>query len=408
MTPDPTALPPAPAPAGAIAPDDLPPWPQHDHTERAALDRVLAQGQWWRAAGTENEDFEREFAAYNGAPYALAVTNGTAALELALRLHGIGRGDEVVVPAFTFISTSLAVQNVGATPVPADVDPATWCLTADAVRAALTPATRAIIPVHMAGHLVDMGSLADLAAEHGLAIVQDAAHAQGAVWDGTPVGAFPTVACYSFQNGKLMTAGEGGALTLPDEKTYEQAYLMHTCGRPRGDLTYQHMTAGSNYRVSEFTAAILRAQLARLAEHTRIREQRAAQLDELLADVPGVRVQARDPRLEVDPHYMYLLALDPAAGRAARDTLVEELTAAGVPACVNFPPVYRTRSFQAGPVPSTPAPELARRCAVSEDLGEHGLWIHHRVLLARPHVVERVAEVIAALVARVGPGAATR
>ncbi|MEV6127444.1 DegT/DnrJ/EryC1/StrS family aminotransferase [Streptomyces violaceusniger] len=406
MTLDPTAAPPA--PVRRIDPDDLPPWPQHDHTERVALDRVLAQGQWWRAAGTENEDFEREFAAYNGAPRALAVTNGTAALELALRLHGIGPGDEVVVPAFTFISTSLAVQNVGAIPVPADVDPETYCLTPEAVRAALTPATRAVIPVHMAGHLADMHGLGDLAAQHGLALIQDAAHAQGGVWDGTPVGAFPTVACYSFQNGKLMTAGEGGALTLPDEKTYEQAYLMHTCGRPRGDTTYQHMTGGSNYRVSEFTAAILRAQLARLAGQTRIREQRAALLDALLADVPGLRLQARDPRMDVNPHYMYLVALDPSAGRAGRDALVEGLKAAGVPACVNFPPVYRTASFQAGPVPTTPVPELAERCAVAEDLGAHGLWIHHRVLLAGPQVVERVATVVAALAARAGDAVVTR
>ncbi|WP_051710806.1 DegT/DnrJ/EryC1/StrS family aminotransferase [Streptomyces sp. NRRL S-350] len=388
-------------PVRPIDPADLPAWPQHDHTEREALERVLAHGQWWRAAGTENDDFEREFAAYNGAPYALAVTNGTVALELALRLHGIGPGDEVVVPAFTFISTSLAVQNVGATPVPADVDPETYCLTPEAVRAVLTPATRAVIPVHIAGHLADMPALAALAAERDLVVIQDAAHAQGGVWQGTKVGEFPSVACYSFQNGKLMTAGEGGALTLPDEKTYEQAYLMHTCGRPRGDTTYQHVTGGSNSRVSEFTAALLRAQLARLAEHTRIREERATLLDGLLKDAPGLRVQARDLRMDVNPHYMYLVALDPAAGRAARDRLVEELKAAGVPACVNFPPVYRPASFRAGPVPATSVAELAERCPVSEDLGAHGLWIHHRVLLAEPRVVERVAEVVTTLAERV-------
>lgn len=394
------------APVIPIDPADLPAWPHHDGTERAALERVMEQGQWWRVAGTENEDFEREFAAYNGAPHALAVTNGTVALELALRMHGIGRGDEVVVPAFTFISTSMAVQNVGAIPVPADVDPQTYCLTPEAVRAVLTPATRAVIPVHMAGHLADMPAIAALAAERDVILIQDAAHAQGAVWSGTKIGAFPTVACYSFQNGKLMTAGEGGALTLPDEKTYERAYLMHTCGRPRGDITYQHVTAGTNARVSEFTAAILRAQLARLAGHTRIREQRAAQLDSLLAGVAGLRVQARDPRMDVNPHYMYLLALEPAAGRPARDALVEEMKAAGIPACVNFPPVYRTVSFHAGPVPAARVEELAERCAVAEDLGAHGLWIHHRVMLAEPHVVERVAKVIVTLAERVRDTAA--
>ncbi|MFY9806444.1 MAG: DegT/DnrJ/EryC1/StrS family aminotransferase [Pseudonocardiaceae bacterium] len=385
-------------PVDRIDSADLPAWPQFDGTERTALQRALDQGQWWRVSGREVEEFEREFAAYNGAPYALAVTNGTAALELAMRVHGIGPGDEVVVPAFTFISTSLAVQNVGATPVPADVDARHHCLTPEAVRAVLTERTRAIMPVHMAGHTADLTGLQRLAQSRDVALIQDAAHAPGAVRDGALVGSHPSMACYSFQNGKLMTAGEGGALTFPDEQSYERGYLMHTCGRPRDDLTYQHITGGSNYRVTEFTAAVLRAQLARLACHTRIREQRAALLDELLAGVAGLTVQTRDIQVEVNPHYMYLLMLDEGCGMAGRNQLVERLKAAGIPACVNFPPVYRTAGYWCGPVPETALDELAARCHNSEAIGARGLWLHHRVLLAEPETVERIARVITDLV----------
>ncbi len=389
-------------PVPKIEPGKLPSWPQYDDTERTALSRALDQGQWWRVGGQEVELFEAEFARYQGAPYALAVNSGTAALELALRINGIGPGDEVIVPAFTFISTSLAVQNVGATPVPADVDPRNYCLTPEAVVAAMTGRTRALIPVHMAGHVADLPGLSRVAAEHGLVLIQDAAHAQGAVRDGALIGAHPTVACYSFQNGKLMTAGEGGALTFPDEESYERAYLMHTCGRPRGDVRYNHTTGGSNNRITEFTGAVLRAQLARLAAQTVIRERRAGLLDELLDGVPGLSVQARDPEMAVNPHYMYLLTL---ADGLDRDRLVTDLMAAGIPACVNFPPVYRTPGFRHGPVPSTSEAELAERCAVSERVGAHGLWIHHRVLLAEPDVIEEVAGVLTAVLERLPAGA---
>lgn len=382
---------------------DLPSWPQYDDAEAQALLRALGQGQWWRMTGQEVRQFEEEFAAYNGASWALAVTNGTAALELALRVHGIGPGDEVVVPAFTFISTALAVQNVGATPVPADVDQAHLCLDPASVEQAITERTRAVIPVHLAGHVADMDALEALAAAHGLLVVQDAAHAQGAVRAGRPVGAHPSIACYSFQNGKLMTCGEGGALTFPTEELYERAFLMHSCGRPRDDVVYQHLTRGSNYRMNEFSAAVLRAQLGRLAAQTEVRQARAAQLDDLLAEVPGLGVQRCDSAMGRNPRYMYLLELSPAHRREDRDRLVEQLKSSGVPACVNFPPVYRTATYQAGPVPAVSAAELAERCPVSERVGELGLWIHHRVLLAGPAALERVAAVIAHAVGGLPP-----
>ncbi|MEV1156016.1 DegT/DnrJ/EryC1/StrS family aminotransferase [Micromonospora chokoriensis] len=386
--------------------DALPAWPCHDENERIALLRALDQGQWWRAGGSEVSEFEREFATANDAPYALAVNSGTAAIELALRVHGIGPGDEVIVPAFTFVSTSLAVQNVGAVPVPVDVDPGHQCLTPDTVKAAATPRTRAVIPVHMAGHVADLDSLQMVADSLGAVLIQDAAHAQGARRDGKGVGGHPSLACYSFQNGKLMTAGEGGALTFPDEETYERGYLLHSCGRPRGDTRYQHVTGGVNARMNEFSGAVLRAQLSRLPAQTRVRAARAALLDGLLAEAPGLILQQREAAVTVNANYMYLLRLDEQRFTSAdRDRLVTLLRARNVPAFITFPPVYRTDGFWQGRTEGISVTELAERCPVSERIGDLGLWLHHRTLLAEPAVVRRLAEVVAGSAAEVGRGA---
>lgn len=383
-------------PSGAI-----PAWPQYDDRERAALGRALDQGQWWRLGGQEVELFETEFAEANGAPHALGVVNGTTALELALRIHGIGPGDEVVVPAFTFISTSLAVQNVGATPMPTDVDPHSMCMLAKDVERVLTSRTKAVIPVHMAGHVSDMKPIEALADAYGLVVIQDAAHAPLASRDGRLTGAGSSVACHSFQNGKLMTAGEGGALTLPSEELFERAYLMHTCGRPRGDVTYQHVTPGGNYRMNEFSAAILRTQLQRLRRDLPTRFERATQLNGIVDKISGISRQVVADTIDVNPYYMYLLTLDESFTRQQRDHLVDLLKKAGLAACVGFPPVYRTAAFQSGPTPDLDVDELARKCPVSEAIGARGLWLAHKTLLAEPITIELIGELLGDLVGRI-------
>lgn len=193
---------------------ELPAWPQYSDEERNGLIRALEQGQWWRMGGSEVDSFEREFGDYHGADYTLAVTNGTHALELALQVLGVGPGTEVIVPAFTFISSSQAAQRLGAVAVPVDVDLNTYCIDPAAAAAAVTSRTKAIMPVHMAGQISDMDALAKLSADTGVPLLQDAAHAHGAQWQGRKVGELGSVAAFSFQNGKLMTPGEGGAVTF--------------------------------------------------------------------------------------------------------------------------------------------------------------------------------------------------
>lgn len=377
---------------------ELPAWPQYSDSERTGLIRALEQGQWWRIGGSEVDSFEQEFAQYHGSEHALAVTNGTHALELALEVLGVGPGTEVVVPAFTFISSSQAAQRLGATAVPVDVNPQTLNIDPDAAAAAITPRTRAIMPVHMAGLVADIDALNKIAADSGVSIVQDAAHAHGARWRGKRIGELGSVAAFSFQNGKLMTAGEGGAVLFPDAGLYEEGFVRHSCGRPRTDRGYFHRTSGSNFRLNEFSASVLRAQLERLDGQIETREQRWPLLRSLLAEIPGVVPQADDERADRNPHYMALFRL-PGIGEERRNLLVDQLVARGLPAFVAFRAVYRTAAFWETGAPDESVDDLARRCPNSEEITADTVWLHHRTLLAPEADIERVAAIVAETVA---------
>lgn len=373
---------------------EFPTWPQFDDSERTGLLRALEQGQWWRVGGSEVDTFEQEFAEYHGSPHALAVTNGTHALEVALQVLGVGPGTEVIVPAFTFISSSQAAQRLGAVAVPVDVDLDTYCIDPAAVEAAITPRTRAIMPVHMAGHFADMDALEKLAADAGVDLIQDAAHAHGAQWQGKKVGELGSVAAFSFQNGKLMTAGEGGAVLFPNAEQYDLGFLRHSCGRPRTDRKYYHKTSGSNFRLNEFSASVLRAQLARLGGQIDTREERWALLSGLLAEIPGVIPQSRDERNDRNPHYMAMFRV-PELGEERRNALVDALIERGLPAFVGFRAVYRSDGFWETGAPDLSVDDLARLCPNSEALTRDSIWLHHRTLLGTEQQMHDIATVLA-------------
>ncbi|UJW29885.1 DegT/DnrJ/EryC1/StrS family aminotransferase [Saccharothrix sp. AJ9571] len=378
---------------------EFPSWPQYGDEERTALHRALDQGQWWRIGGNEVDTFEREFADHHGAEYALAVTTGTHALELALQVLGVTPGSEVIVPAFTFISSSQAAQRLGAVAVPVDVDPGTYNLDVAATAAAITSKTSAIMPVHMAGLVADMDALAKLSADSGVPLLQDAAHAHGALWRGKRVGELGSVAAFSFQNGKLMTAGEGGAVLFGDAELYETGFVRHSCGRPREDRGYFHRTSGSNFRMNEFSAAVLRAQLGRLEDQITVRAQRFPMLTGLLAQIDGVEPQAADDRCDRNPHYMAMFRL-PGVTEHRRAEIVDELIARGLPAFVGFRAIYRTNAFWEAGAPDESAEEIARRCPNAEALTTDCVWLHHRMLLGSEEQMHTAASIVADVVGR--------
>ncbi|MFI9345009.1 DegT/DnrJ/EryC1/StrS family aminotransferase [Streptomyces sp. NPDC052773] len=373
---------------------NFPVWPQYGDEERVGLIRALEQGQWWRMGGSEVDTFEEEFGAYHGTPHALAVTNGTHALELALQVLGVGPGTEVIVPAFTFISSSQAAQRLGAVAVPVDIDPGTFNIDPTAAANAITPRTAAIMPVHMAGQICDMDALAKLSADSGVPLIQDAAHAHGAEWDGRKVGELGAVAAFSFQNGKLMTAGEGGLVTFEDAEQRETAFLRHSCGRPSTDRLYYHKTSGSNFRMNEFSASVLRAQLARLGGQIDTRERNWPVLSRLLGEIDGVQPQVIDERVTRNPHYMAMFRM-PGMSAERRNELVDALIERGLPAFAAFRAIYRSDGFWEYAAPEESLESIAARCPNTEAVYADTIWLHHRTLLAEEEQMHVIADIVA-------------
>src|SRR5215212_8386075 len=267
-----------------------PTWPIHDESEESQLLEVLRSGEWWY--GEKVRQFEREFADFQGAAYGVTCTNGTTAIEMGLRALGVVGGDEVIVPPYTFIATASAVVTVGAVPVFADIDPETLCLDPlDAARK-ISPRTRAIIPVHVGGRIADMARINELAKTHNLAVLEDAAHAWGSQSEGRGAGTLGRCGTFSFQVSKNLTAGEGGILVTDDKELADLCRSFSHCGRTEGSEWYDHSNLGSNLRITEFQAALLLAQLARLEDHVARRERNAALLDEALADISAIRLLA--------------------------------------------------------------------------------------------------------------------
>lgn len=321
-------------------------WPYATNRELQLIEEVVKSGKWWRMNGSKVEEFEKKFAEMHNAKFCLGVTNGTHAIELAIAALGIGAGDEVIVPAFTFISTATAPIYCNAKPVPVDVDPGTLCIDPEAFEKAITTRTKAVIPVHIAGHACDMDAICSIAKKHGIRVIEDASHAHGAEWGGKRIGTFGDIATFSFQNGKLVTCGEGGAILTNDKDLYEKAYLIHGVGRPLGDRTYAHVVLGSNYRMNEFQAAILIAQLERLEDFNVLREKNAAILDKLLSDVPGITPQSRNTKANLNTHYMYMFYYDSKAFNGlSRMDFVDYMIAEGIPAFVAYPSVCDTEFY---------------------------------------------------------------
>lgn len=374
----------------------FPDWPQYDEQEEKLLIDVLNNRQWWRMSGTMIKQFEEKFAKHHHTDYALAVTNGTHAIELALMALEVKPGDEVIVPAFTFISTVLPVMKLGAIPVVVDVDPDTFCIDPLKVREALSPRTVGVIPVHMAGHMCDMDSLLEITKEHQLFIVEDACHAHGGEWKNRRAGSIGDCGVYSFQAFKLMTAGEGGALVSNSKELYEKAFLYHNVGRPEGDKSYRHLVLGSNYRLSEFQAAVLLPQIHRLDEQNQIRERNAKALDREMSRIEGIKPQGRREECNIHTHYMYMFYYDSKAfGGLSRAEFTEKLNRAGIPAYIAYSQIHETIAFK-NYLNSLGSYRFANdlHCPVSQKISEEVVWIHHRALLGDEMTAIGIAKTI--------------
>lgn len=324
-----------------------PRWPVYDETEERALLEVLHSDQWWYVGGTHGVALEQEFAAFQDAKYGVACTNGTAALEIALRALGVGCGDEVIVPPYTFIATASAVLSVSATPIFVDIQGDTLNIDPERIETAITPRTKAIIPVHMAGRPADMDGILAIARKHNLFVVEDAAQAHAAAWRGTKVGALGDLGTFSLQASKNLNAGEGGLIVSNDEKIADAAWSVMNVGRVRSGRWYEHRVLGSNFRMSEFQAAIARAQLKRLPEQTARRTENADYLYKQMQGMPGVTLLSTDPRITTHANHIIVFRYGKEAfgGRSYPD-FVAALRAEGIPCSTGYVPLYKEAVFE--------------------------------------------------------------
>jgi dTDP-4-amino-4,6-dideoxygalactose transaminase len=324
----------------------FPKWPVYGKEEEDALLRALRSGKWGKVDGVEVKAFERRFADYCGAKHGIGVVNGTVSLRIALLAAGIEPGDEVIIPPYTFFATASAVVEANATPVFVDVDRETFNIDLSAIEAAITPRTRAIIPVHLGGLPCDMDAIMAIAQRHGLVVIEDAAHAHGSEYKGRKVGAIGHMGSFSFQSSKNMSSGEGGIIVTNDERLADRCRSIHNCGRVAGGAWYEHHVISANYRLGEFAGAVLNCQLARLDEQTATRDANGRYLDKLLAMIPGTTPQKRTEHTTRHAHHLYALRYDAGVFGFPRNRLLEALVAEGIPATGGYGlPLHRQPMF---------------------------------------------------------------
>lgn len=318
------------------------PWPSFTEEEASAVHQVLLSNKVNYWTGQECREFEKEFAAWAGTQYAIALSNGTLALDVALKALGVGAGDDVIVTPRTFLASASTVVTAGANPVFADVDLNSQNITAETIRAVLTPNTKAIIVVHLAGMPADMDPIMQLAAEHQLYVIEDCAQAHGARYKGRSVGSIGHVGAWSFCQDKIMTTGgEGGMVTCNDEQLWSTMWSYKDHGKsfeavyqrqhPPG-FRWVHDSFGTNWRMLEMQAVIGRIQLRRMAQWTEQRRQHAAMLDEAAADMPVVRrVQVAADCVHAEYKHYFFVNPEYLKAGWTRDRIIEEINARGVP-----------------------------------------------------------------------------
>lgn len=372
----------------------FPSWPVHDEREERLLLEVLRSGKWGELSGDKVTTFAARFAAYQGAAYGICVPNGTMALQLGLKALGVGPDDEVITTPYTFVATASAALLLGARPVFADVRSDTCNLDPDRLAAAITPRTKAIVPVHIGGQPADMDGVMSVANAHGLRVLEDACQAWGAEWKGTRVGAIGDLGCFSFQAGKNINAGEGGIVVTNDPELAEICWSLHNVGRVRGGEWYQHELLGWNFRMTEWQGAVLLAQLDRLPEQETIRERSARYLDDALPTINGIRSVGVDRRVTRHAHHLYPVRYDPAAfGGRTRDVFLHALRAEGI-TCVS-----------AGYVPLTSSPAIHRAiaerfgreslaqldtCPIADEVARDVFWLSQTALLADQETLDDI------------------
>ena len=352
----------------------------------------------WSFYGQEELKFASDFARYHDAAFGTFMVNGTVTLECALSALGIGPGDEVIVPSWTWMATGMAAVHVGATPVFADGEKDTFCLDPEAFEAAITPRTRAVIPVHLFGSTADLDRIVAIARRHDIKVIEDCAHAHGGKWNGKGVGSFGDIGSFSFQQSKIMTAGEGGECITSDETLFDRIGRLSHIGyqlaaqRGKPSTPPPENLFCRNYRATEFQAVILADQLAHLAEESRFRAANADYLHRELAEIPGIGTQKPGRCATVQSYYVFGITVDPAMLKPGR-TKADVIAALNAEGAVELFAGWGASTFRQKLWNVSPDRyRVASSAVVEEIIANRIILLDIRWLMAERPVLERLVE----------------
>jgi dTDP-4-amino-4,6-dideoxygalactose transaminase len=364
----------------------FPAWPEFGQLEEQLVLEVIRSGKWGGSGAVHSSEYspklpemERRFAELHEAQHAISVVNGTVAITVALHAAGVKPGDEVIVPPYTFIATAAAALAYGAVPVFVDIEEDTLLLDPEKIAAAITPRTKAVIPVHLAGAPANMSRVKEVAAEHRLRVIEDAAQAVGAKWEGRSVGAI----------------GDLGTFSLHDQELADIAWSLCNVGRSRSGGWYQHDRIGQNYRMTELQAAIVLAQMSRLEDQMQRREANAALLTNLLNEISGISVVKADSRITRHANHLYMFRIaKEVTDRIEKSDFIRKLGAEGIPVSYGYIPLHRNEAIIKA-VNTIVGEERSYDCPISERLSDKEvLWLGQNVLLADEKAMYDVAAAI--------------
>lgn len=335
---------------------------------------------WISSKGDFIQEFEESFSDYAGVEYGVATSNGTSALHLALAALGVGKGDEVITPTLTFVSTANAVAYTGAKPVFCDAHPDYWCINPELIEEKVTEKTKAIIPVHLYGHPCDMDPILEIAEDHDLFVVEDCAEAHGAEYKGKKVGGFGDISCFSFYGNKVITTGEGGMCLTGDENLRDKMRILRDHGTTPGKH-YWCDVIGFNYRMTNLQAAIGCAQVEKIDEIIERKRKLASRYSKLLADVKGVTLPPQEHWAK-NVYWMYSILIEGDFG-ISRDEVIKKLAEKEIESRPFFPPIHKFKMYGTGEIHP-----------VAEEFSEKGVNLPSSVNLSTKdldYVVEKIS-----------------
>ncbi len=390
--------------ASPVRTEPFPAWPMNLEASARAASETIGSGKWGSNHGEKVRSFEKRFAAFQQAAHGIAVSNGTTALCLALQAVGIEPGDEVIVPAYTFIASASAIVMSNAIPVFVDIDPDSYNLDPHLVEQAVTPRTRAVVAVHFAGLPADMDRLGDIANRHGLAVIEDAAQAHGARWGGQGVGGIGAMGAFSFQSSKNLNAGEGGIVLTNDDGLAEAARSLADCGHVPSEPRYNHYSVAGNHRMTEMQGALLLVQMEYLEAQASKRHENGDYLTERLGNIDGILPVSRPAKADRHARHLYLFRYNDEAFRGIpKSRFIEALRAEGIPASPGYSiplykqPVFRERNYGIYQSNALSAIEFGRmNLPVTERAcSSESVWFTQNVLLGNRGDMDDIVRAVA-------------